>query len=110
MSAKPEKPQTTIAALRVHQWMPSWDKVRFNSTQSQAKPNAKHFLLFSIRASHLKALTGVYRRSTKGGKARALDPNVQRGHEEERSQTIREFVEFGFPWCEMSDAKRRQPD
>lgn len=110
MSAKNEKVKTAITALKVHQWMPSWDKVHFDKAQGQAKPDAKHFLLFSIRASHLKALTGVYRRSTKGGKARVLDPNVQRGHEEDRSQTIREFVQFGFPWCEMSDAKRQQPD
>jgi len=110
MSSKPGKLQTTIPALKVHQWMSSWDRVQFDSAQGQAKPKNKHFLLFSIRASHLKALTGVYRRSTKGGKARVLDPNVQRGHEEDRSHTIREFVEFGFPWCEMSDAKRRQPD
>ena len=60
-----------------------------------------------MKASHLKALTGVYRRSTKGGKARAKDPNVQRGHEEERSEIIREFVQYGFPWCEMSESKRR---
>ena len=61
----------------------------------------------TIKASHLKALTGVYRRSTKEVKARIKDPNVQRGHEEYRSTMIREFVQFGFPWCEMSEAKRK---
>ena len=110
MSAKIEKITSVITALKVHQWMPSWDKVHFDANQNQAKPIAKHFLLFSMSASHLKALTGVYRRSVTGTKARSLDPNVQRGHEEDRSQTIREFVQFGFPWCEMSESKREQPD
>src|SRR5260221_11041025 len=110
MSNKSATTQKPITALKVHQWMPSWDKVHFNADEDQAKPKDKHFLMFSIKASHLKALTGVYRRTTKGGKARALDPNVQRGHEEERSLTIREFVQYGFPWCEMSETKREQAD
>jgi DGQHR domain-containing protein len=108
MSSKPEKTLTPITALKVHQWMPSWEEVHFSPAQGQAKPTSEYFLMFSMRASHLKALTGVHRRSTKGGRARALDPNVQRGHEEERSQKIREFVQYGFPWCEMSEAKRQQ--
>lgn len=63
--------------------------------------------MFSMRASHLKALTGVYRRSAKSGKPRALDQNIQRGHEQDRSTTIREYVKHGYPWCEMSEAKRK---
>lgn len=110
MNTKAEKGAIKITALKVHQWMPSWDEVHWSSNQGQAKPASQHFLMFSMRASHLKALTGVHRRSTKGGKARALDPNVQRGHEEERSETIREFVQYGFPWCEMSEAKRKQAE
>lgn len=86
--------------------MPEWEKVNFSPEEGQAKPEKKHFLIFSLKAHDLKALTGVYRRSTKGGTARALDPNVQRGHEEERSKTIRDFVRVGFPWCEMSLAQR----
>jgi len=110
MSNKAAPSPNSITALKVHQWLPSWDKVHFNEAEDQAKPKDKHFLLFSIKASHLKALTGVYRRSTKGGTARALDPNVQRGHEEERSETIRDFVQYGFPWCEMSETRREQDD
>jgi len=110
MNAPSDKSAVTIPALKVHQWMPDWNKVNFSSDEGQTKPASKHFLLFSIRASHLKALTGVYRRTTNGGKARAIDPNVQRGHEESRSDTIREFVQYGFPWCEMTSAQRNQPD
>lgn len=96
-----------INALKVQQWLQSWDDaVRFDPKAQQGKP-IEHFYLCSIKAGHLKALTGVYQRSTKGGKPRVKDPNVQRGHEEERSRMIREFVQYGFPWCEMSEAKRK---
>jgi DGQHR domain-containing protein len=106
MSGKQTAATRSIPALKVRQWLPLWDAVPFDSDAMQAKPE-KHFYLCSIKASDLKALTGVYRRSTKGGTARAKDPNVQRGHEEERSRLIREFVQHGFPWCEMSESKRR---
>jgi DGQHR domain-containing protein len=97
-----------IMAMKVNQWLPSWDEVKFDPKSKQSKPQ-NHFLICTIKASHLKALTGVYRRSTKGGTPRVKDPNVQRGHEEKRSETIREFVKYGFPWCEMGEAKRNLP-
>lgn len=97
-----------INALKVNQWLQSWDAIRFDPKAQQSKP-PKYFYLCSIKAGHLKALTGVYQRSVKGGKPRAKDPNVQRGHEEDRSQTIREFVQYGFPWCEMGETKRKLP-
>ena len=108
MVTKANEPKT-ITALKVRQWLGLWNKVHFDAATFQKEPATKSFFLCSIKASHLKALTGVYRRSTKGGKARSLDPNVQRGHEEERSKIIRDFVQFGFPWCEMGEAKRSMP-
>ena len=97
-----------INALKVNQWLKSWDAVRCDPVVQHAEP-PKYFYLCSIKAGHLKALTGVYQRSAKGGKPRVKDPNVQRGHDEERSRMIREFVQYGFPWCEMSEAKRKLP-
>lgn len=97
-----------IPAIKVHQWLPEWNAVQFDSEAKQAKPQS-YFFICSIKARHLKALTGVYRRSTKQGIPRAKDPNVQRGHQEERSEVIREFVKFGFPWCEMRESLREQP-
>ena len=94
-----------VPAIHVRQWLPEWDSIRFDPDAQQAKP-LPYFLLCSIKARDLKALTGVYRRSTKGKLARAKDPNVQRGHDEARSQIIREFVRFGYPWCEMADSRR----
>lgn len=99
---------TYAPAIRVRQWLPEWDSINFDSAAQQAKP-LPHFLLCSIKAKDLKALTGVYRRSTKGKLARAKDPNVQRGHDEARSQIIREFVKFGYPWCEMTESRRDSP-
>src|SRR5262245_29478280 len=105
MATKQSANQLEILALKVHQWLGTWDEVKFDEKVHQAKP-LPHFYLCSIKAGHLNALTGVYRRSTTDGVPRAKDPNVQRGHEEERSQTIRDFVQFGFLWCEMGEAKR----
>lgn len=97
----------TITALKVNQWLPQWNKVDFDEKLWQARPQ-KHFYMCSIKAGHLKALTGVHRRIAKG--ARANDPNVQRGYEEERSHIIRDYVQYGFPWCEMSEANRKRPE
>lgn len=109
MAKKPTQPELTVRALKVAQWLQEWNKVSFDEKLFQARPKP-YFYVLSLPASHLKALTGVYRRSTKAGTPRAKDPNVQRGHEEERSRTIREFVQHGFPWCEMGQANRKAPD
>lgn len=108
MRTKQPKLSSEVTALKVRQWLPSWDEVHYDAQASQARP-AEYFYVCRMKAGHLKALTGVYRRSVKEGKARSIDPNVQRGHEEDRSTTIREFVQFGFPWCAMGEAKRNQP-
>lgn len=98
-----------ILAIKVAQWLPDWDSVSFDKAQFQSKPEP-HFYLFSLPVSHLKALTGVYRRSVKEGKPHAKDSNVQRGHEVELSKTIQEFVRYGYPWCEMGQSNRKAPD
>jgi hypothetical protein len=109
VSNKKKSARTECAAIKVRQWLTEWDKSNFNKKEFQARP-APDFYLFAVPASDLKALTGVYRRSARGGTPRILDPNVQRGHEENRSKTIREFVRFGYPWCDMSETKRELPD
>lgn len=109
MAKKRSGNELGVPAIKVPQWLPTWDDVSYRNDWFQSKPEP-HFYLLSLPASHLKALTGVYRRSIKAGKPRAKDPNVQRGHEEGRSKTIQEFVQHGYPWCEMSQATRRDPD
>jgi len=68
------------------------------------------FYLFSIRASELRALAGIQRRSARAGKSRVDDHGIQRRHDEARSQEIGRFVEFGFPWSDLSEAARRSGD
>ena len=104
-----QRGRTRVPCLKVRQWLTEWDEIHFNEKALQRKPNP-HFYLCSLKAADLKALTGVYRRSTKSGGLRVQDPNVQRGHEEARSATIREFVKHGYPWCEMSEANRSLPE
>ena len=94
-----------ISALELKQWLTPWDKVHYNSDAMQSKPESS-FFLFKMKATELKALTGVYRRSTQGLRARAKDPNVQREHDVERTAIIQEFVQFGYPWCAMNKSKR----
>lgn len=103
------KNRIQIPALRVDQWLPSWNSYRFDAKEHQAEPEHS-FLMFSLNPSHLKALTGVYRRSVREGMPRALDQNIQRGHEEDRSDRIRSFVEDGYPWCDLGDRARAQAD
>lgn len=105
MAARSVRTSGVVPALRVRQWVNEWNKVRFNASKMQGKPD-DCFYLFAMNASTLKSLTGVYRRSIRGRVPRSQDPNVQRAHDEERSNKIRAFVEFGFPWCELPKAKR----
>lgn len=95
-----------IAALRVHQWLPAWDELAFDPDQRQSKPN-ENFYLFSMPASKLRRLAGIYRRSTADAMARKDDLGIQRRHDSSRSTEIRHYVQGGFPWSALSDAKRK---
>ncbi len=53
-------------------------------------------------AAQLRALSGVFRRQREDGVA----TGIQRGHDKERSQQIRDFVRFGYPYSEMSASRR----
>lgn len=94
-----------INALTVHQWVPTWDAAEFSAEQFRRRPPG-HFYLLSLPAATLRSLVGIYRRSAKSGRARARDLGIQRVHDSERSDEIREFVQYGFPWSSLSQAKR----
>jgi DGQHR domain-containing protein len=100
--------QKAITALKVRQWLASWDDVKFDPKARQSKPDP-FFYLFTLGAKDLKALTGVYRRSTREVRSRILDPNVQRGHQQERSDKIQGFVKHGYPLCDMGETQRKKP-
>ena len=57
----------------------------------------------------LRRLSGVYARTTKRKRA-AEDLGIQRELDEERADEISRFVEFGYPWSDLSEAKRRSAD
>jgi DGQHR domain-containing protein len=99
-------PQREISATRVHQWLPSWDDVHYDINARRRKPE-DHFYLFALSAGDLRALSGISRRTTKGSLPRAADIGIQRRHDEERSATIRDFLQYGYPLSEMSDSKRQ---
>ena len=96
----------TILGLKVHQWLPEWDHLEYDERAHRRRPN-RHIYLFSLAASDLKALTGIQRRSTQGRVAGQFDPGIQRAHEQTRSDEIARFIQFGFPWSALSDARRR---
>lgn len=94
-----------IPALKVAQWLPEWNEVNFDASQSRARP-PKYFLLFAMPASQLRSLSGIFRRSTEGGLARSLDLGIQRRHDVKRSEEIHDFVRHGFPWSALSIQRR----
>ena len=88
-----------VPALIVHQWLADWDNVQFSPNARRRKP-ADHFYLFSLDAHLLRRLSNIYRR--RADKPRAEDAAVQRAHDPKRSEEIRRFVEYGFPWSALS--------
>lgn len=99
----PDKFDLEILAIKVHQWLSDWDKVDFNPQDHRRKPEP-HFYMFTLSASDLKALSGIYRRPTMDGYSRESDMNIQRRHNKERSLEIRRFVEMGYPLSEEKNS------
>ena len=98
-----------LPAVRVNQWLPAWSAVKWNNAEHRAEPK-RWFYQFSISATHLKALSGIYPRSTKERKSSTNDLGIQRRHEPERSSEIARFVEYGYPWSDLSAKKRESAE
>ncbi len=98
--------KSAFPAIKVNQWLEEWDKIPFDPKSHKSEPE-KFFYVFSLPASYLKALSGIRRRSATGGKLRSDDLGIQRRHDENRSDEIHEFIHYGYPWSELSDAKRK---
>src|SRR5688500_9724836 len=95
-----------ISAIKVEQWLKSWDKVKFDAAQYRAKPQS-YFYIFALPAAELRSLCGIFRRQTKTVSPRSADLGIQRQHDADRSEEIGRFVEFGYPWSTLSKAKRQ---
>lgn len=100
-----DKPPREVPALVVNQWLPGWDKIDFDAEEHRRKPD-KHFYLLSLPARELRSLSGIVRRQAKNAAPRTGDLGIQRQHDPERSEEIGRFVEFGYPWSTLSEAKR----
>lgn len=109
MGTKASKSRQNVHALKVRQWMTDWDKVSFNTKTHRRKPDP-HFYVFSLPARELKALSGISRREAKKGVPRSRDLGIQRRHDELRSKEIAEYVRYGYPWSDLSEAKRKSDD
>jgi DGQHR domain-containing protein len=94
-----------IQALKVKQWLNTWDNVTFDAKNNRPKPQP-HFYLFSIAAKDLKRLSGVFSRQATDRRSSADELGIQRRHNPERSRTISSFIENGFPWSDLTDRKR----
>lgn len=105
MSPPASESRRITHALKIHQWLPEWNEIEFDLSHSRARPS-ENFYLFSMPAADLRALSGIFRRSTEGGLARELDLGIQRRHDSDRSDEIHEFVVHGFPWSALSAQRR----
>jgi DGQHR domain-containing protein len=94
-----------LPAIRVHQWLDGWDSVKFSAKLHRRKPLST-FYLFSMPAVELRSLCGIQRRQSSEMTPRAADLGIQRQHDPERSEEIGQFVEYGYPWSTLSEAKR----
>lgn len=77
-------------------------------TEHRSRP-PEWFYVFSLSAHDLRRLSGVYARTVKRKKG-AEDLGIQRELNEERAEEIGRFVEFGYPWSDLSAAKRRSAE
>ncbi|WFS03109.1 DGQHR domain-containing protein [Rhizobium tumorigenes] len=92
-----------VQAIRFKQWLPEWDDFDFDPSQHRRKPD-EHILLFSMPATQLRALSGVYRRTRDnvGGEG------LQRLHDPKRSAAIRDFVRYGHPYSGLPNVARTE--
>ncbi len=94
-----------VPAIRVNQWLDYWNQVEFKPAEHRRKPD-RYFYIFSMNAGDLKALTGIQRRTVEGGLLRSQDLGIQRIHEAERSEKIGMYVQYGYPWSDLSTRQR----
>ena len=99
-----KKSLDSVPALKTRQWLPDWDDIDWSKQDRGAEPQ-HWFYQFSMQASDLKALSGIYPRTTKRHRG-TEDLGIQRRHETKRSEEIKQFVKYGYPWSELSETKR----
>ena len=97
-----------VRAIKVRQWLPEWDSIEWQPSEYRSKP-PQWFYVFSLPAHDLRRLSGVYARTTQR-RSGTEDLGIQRELDEDRSKEISRFVEFGYPWSDLSTAKRKSEE
>ncbi len=105
MSSDQHNDENTISALKIHQWLEEWDDFSYEDRHFRKLPRP-YFFMFALSASRLKALTGIYRRTTEGRELGAKALGIQRRHDEPRSQEINRYVHQGSPSSMLRPADR----
>lgn len=100
--------QQNIFALKVNQWLAEWDKIAFDDGQHKAKPK-EHFYIFSVKASLLRSLSKIQHRQADPN-TRKDEIGIQRKHDKKRSDEIREYIKFGYPWSSLTPANKKDPE
>lgn len=95
-----------ITALKIHQWLPQWNRVQFDAKEHRRKPKPC-FYMFKLSAAELKALTGIHRRKVEGAVPRSEDLGIQRRHDKRRSDEIGTYIHHGYPWSDLSKTRQQ---
>ena len=93
-----------IPAIKVHQWLPEWDQVKFDDQSTRRHPPA-HFYVFSLPANELQALSGIQRRVAEAG-----DTGIQRRRDPRRASSIQDYILHGFPHADFNPENRLKPE
>lgn len=94
-----------IPAIKVHQWLPEWDLVKFDDSGTRRRPPT-HYYVFSMPAKELRALSGIQIRSADLGNIGALDTGIQRRRDPRRTSGIQGYIRHGFPHADFSQENR----
>ena len=93
-----------IPAIKVRQWLPEWDLVKFDCSGTRRRPPG-HFYVFSMPAHDLRSLSGIQVRT-----AEQQDLGIQRRHDDSRSVGIRDYMRHGFPHSDFSPEDRAKAE
>src|ERR1019366_646562 len=105
MSPTNKSSSRDVIGIKVNQWLREWNTVKFDAHERRRRPEP-HFYVFSLSAAELRALAGIYRRTTAHGQLRSDDMGIQRRHDESRSAEISRFIRYGYPWSNLSKSRR----
>lgn len=93
--------------LKVNQWQESWDEIPSFGKPNRRKPQ-KHFFVASIPVGVLKSISGVLKREAIPTEEKRVEMGIQRVHDPKRSNEIKLYREFGYPWSTMTGLKDRE--